>query len=150
MILGLHYPSADRLLVAYDDALLLYETRTMQVLASYTYTDNLLCCDLSGKQGILLVQGDASREAGVALTILTPTLEVARSVAVGDMVQQCAIQASRAWLIGKNQVFCYTIEETPGEDTVLQPEHRPLCLIAGGRNLLLLTARQLVELDSGQ
>lgn len=149
LILDIAYRGANRLLVAYDDALILYNTNDMTPLASYSLTDALLCCDLQGDKGILAVQGDASREAGVSLTVLTEDLEVLRTVAVGDAVTQCAMHGNCAWLIGKTAVFCYTIEEIPDGDRVVQMDDRPVCLVAGGRNLLLLTAQQLVELDAG-
>ena len=78
--------------------------------------------------------------------MLSDALQPVRTVSVGDMVRQCALQDGRAWLIGKNQIFCYTVEETAGADTSFQPEHRPICLIPGERKLLLLTARQIVEI----
>ena len=145
LILQLTYRSSGQLAVAYDDAVVLYDARTLEVQAEYALPGSLLCCDLGGAN-ILLVQGNDSMGAGVELTVLSDALQPVRTVSVGDMVRQCALQDGRAWLIGKNQIFCYTVEETAGADTSFQPEHRPICLIPGERKLLLLTARQIVEI----
>ncbi|MBQ8610830.1 MAG: hypothetical protein IJ412_03880 [Oscillospiraceae bacterium] len=140
-------PNGD-FIVVYDDAVITYDAETMEELALYPLSDSLLCCDVDAEDGVLIVQGDAGRDAGVALTVLSDDLAVLRSVTVGDAVRQCILRNRTAYLMGKNQVFSYTmdVEETQerpaGKDSVFDPEHKPLCLI-DNRELLLLTAQQL-------
>lgn len=142
LILDLEYRSADKLLVAYDDAVILYNAHTLEPLATYEMQDALLCADLSGEKGVLLVQGEESRESAVTLTVLSENLEVTRSIQVGASVTQCLLRDSEAWLVGKDQLFCYTINEQATQDTAVVTEYRPVCLV-NSEDLLLLTARQL-------
>ncbi len=147
LILDICYRNGDQLAVAYDDAIILYDVKNdLRQTAVWQHADSLLCCDLAGQQAILAVQGDTARGSGVQLTILSPTLQVLRSVSVGDVVQQCVLQDTGAWLIGKNQVFCYTVDTQTGQDATLTPGHRPIRLIPGKKKLLLLTARRLEDI----
>lgn len=140
-------PNGD-FIVVYDDAVIAYDAETLKELALYPLNDSLLCCDIDAEDGILIVQGDAGRDAGVTLTVLSDDLTVLRGATVGDAVRQCVLQDRTAYLMGKNQVLSYTmdIEETQerpaGRDSVFDLEYKPLCLIDSSE-MLLLTAQQL-------
>lgn len=154
LILSMAYRAKDELLVVYDDAVVLYSTEDMRQKASYNLSDALLCCDILSEEGVLLVLGDASRGAGVTLTILSNELTQVRSVVVGEAVKQCVLRDRTAYLVSSNQLLCYTMdvsatEEHPaGVDENIPMEHKPLCLI-NSRELLLLTARQLTTVYTG-
>ncbi len=153
LILKMHCRDKETLVVVYDDAVVSYDMKDLQQKTLYPLSDSLLCCDLRGEEGILLVQGDANRGAGVVLNILTEELISQRTVTVGEPVEQCLLSDGRACLMGTDKVLYYTADPTPAEDgaamkddTVLL-EHRPICMI-DSRGLLLLTAQQLTALDA--
>lgn len=145
MILQISFRAENRLAVAYDDALVLYDAENMKEIESYALTEPLLCADLSSDEGILLVQGESGRETGVSMTILSDTLKQERSETIGTMVTQCRLAKNAAWMIGKEEVFCYTVNKEEGKDFSQQLDHRPICLI-GGDPMLLLTAKQIMEI----
>lgn len=139
---------SDSIVVVYDDAVVTYDLRTLEQKDLYPLRDTLLCCDIDAEEGILLVQGDSSRGAGVTLNILSDELVSLRSVTVGEEVTQCVLRDRTAYLMKKRMISCYTMDAVPtkdrpaGVDAEFLPEHKPICLIDSSE-LLLLTAQQL-------
>ncbi|GEM_PF-3992643 len=151
LILSIAWVATDRLLVAYEDAVVLYRPSTLEQVAYYPVEQPLLCCDLQARDGPVIVNGNVGSDSDIILTMLDKELSVQRRVEVdaaalprdgSKMRWQCLQQSDTVWLLGNPQILGFSRDG--GDDCVWSVSNQPIEMAAGQR-LYLLTAGELTE-----
>ena len=138
------YRPSGKLLVLYDDALVLYDAN-LDTSAEFVLSGVVQCCDMQSEDGPLISLKSGS---GSLLILLDESLQPVRSVTTEEELRQC-VRHGQIWAISRRMLYCFSssAKEKSDTDTACMLTHAPICLINSSR-LLLLTAKQILTVSS--